>query len=452
MKAIRIIMFSIMVLLIGSGAYALSSYGETGRIKAASVSQPISYVEATNMNVSFKMSGRISEIYVKEGDHVKKGQLLARLESKELQDKAAQAQATLNKANAGVEQAQAALEAANAGVKQAQAGVSAAEAKKTQGQNAVNVTAQTAERKVAQAQAAVKAAQAQLDALKNGARKEEREQAKIKASAAKEAFRIAEDNYNRMKTLFQQGAVPQAKVDEAKLNYEKAKAEYEAAQKQLEMVQNGPRPEEIKAAEAQLEQAKAAAALAEASKGEVKLRESDVQAAEAGISQASSSVSSAQANVTKAQATVNEANASVEQARAALAEAKTYLSYTELRAPSDGIITSQSAQIGELVGAGFPVFTIETTQDRWAKFYFPETELSTLKVGDIVNMKLISTGKMVKGKVTVIEPAADFAIQKPSQKMGDTDIRSFGVKVTLINLPDTVATGMTLQWQGKGAK
>jgi HlyD family secretion protein len=424
MKSIRVVVFTVMILLIGSGAYALSSYQAKGAAQAASTDQPTAYVEATNMNVSFKIGGRISEIYVKEGDHVKKGQLLARLESKELQDKAAQAQA--------------ALDAANAGVEQAQAAVSAAEAKKTQGSNAVKVTAETAQRKVEQAQAAVKAAQAQVDALKNGARKEEREQAQIKMNAAKEAYRLSEDNYNRTKTLLAQGAVPQAKVDEAELNYQKAKAEYEAAQKQYEMVQNGARKEEIQAAEAQLEQAKAAAALAEAGKGEVTLRQDDVRAAEAGISQAQSSVSSASANVSKAQSALN--------------EAKTYISYTELRAPADGIITSQSAQLGELVGSGFPVFTLEQTKDRWARFYFPETELGTLKVGDVVNMKLVSNGTSVHGKITVIQPAADFAIQKPSGQSGDTDIRSFGVKVALTDLPDSTATGLTLQWQGKGAK
>lgn len=424
MRGLRITMFTAMTLLIGGGVYALSSYGEGSHIEAASTSQPTAYVEATNMNASFKMGGRISEIYVKEGDHVKKGQLLARLESKELQDKASQAQA--------------ALDAANAGVSQAQASVSAAEAKKSQGSNAVSVTADTAERQVEQARAAVKAAQAQVDAMKSGARKEEREQAKIKVDAAKEAYRLADDNYTRMKTLLAQGAISQAKVEETELSYQKAKAEYEAAQKQYEMVENGPRKEEIQAAEAQLEQAKAAVALAEAGKGQVTLRQDDVRAAEAGVSQASSSVATARANVSKAQA--------------ALDEAKTYINYTELRAPADGIITSQSAQLGELVGAGFPVFTLEATKDRWAKFYFPETELGALKVGDEVHMKLISTGKTVKGKITVLQPAADFAIQKPSQQTGDTDVRSFGAKVTLTDLPDTAATGMTLQWQGMGAK
>jgi HlyD family secretion protein len=423
MKAIRITMFTIMSLLIGGGAYAITSYGEAGHTAGPTGTTPTAYIEATNMNISFKIGGRINEVLVKEGDHVKKGQLLARLESKELQDKAAQAQA--------------AVQAASAGVSQAQAAMSAAEAKKVQGSNAVNVTAQTADEQIAQAQAAVKAAQAHVDALKNGARKEERAQAAIKLNAARETYKIADDNLKRMKTLLASGAVPQVKVDEAELNYQKAKAEYEAAQQQNEMVKNGARPEEIKAAEAQLEQAKAAVALAQAGKGQVTLRKDDVTAASAGISQAQAGVTSASAGVSKAQA--------------ALAETKTYIQYTELRAPADGIITSQSAQIGELVGSGFPVFTMESTGERWAKFYFPETEITSLKTGDFVTMKLVATGKQVQGKITVVQPAADFAIQKATQSTGDTDIRSFGIKVLLTNLPDTVSTGMTLQWQGKGA-
>lgn len=424
MNTTRIAMFSAMALLIGGGTYALSSYQETGRIQAAAVDQPTAYVEATSMNLSFKIGGRVNEIYVKEGDRVKKGQLLARLENKELLDKAAQAQA--------------AVQAANAGVEQAQASVSAAEAKKAQGSNSVTVTAETAERQVSQASAALKAAEAHLEALQNGARPEERQQAQIKMNATKEANRIAEDNLKRTKALLEAGAVPQVKVDEAELNYQKAKAEYDAAVQQYELVKKGPRPEEMKAAAAQVEQARAAVALAEANKGQVTLRQDDVRAAEAGVSQAESAVSSASAGVSKAQAALNEAN--------------TYISYTELRAPVDGIITAQSAQVGELVGSGFPVLTLESSLDRWAKFYFPENQMTDMKTGDEVLMKLISTGKAVKGKVTVIQPAADFAIQKPSQSTSDTDVRSFGVKVILLDLPDTAATGMTLQWQGKGVK
>jgi HlyD family secretion protein len=424
MKAVRVVMLIGMALLIAGGTYALSSYQETGQIAEAKSSEPTAYVESTTINASFKVGGRIESILVKEGDHVKRGQLLATLENGDLQAKAAQAQA--------------AVTAAESGVAQAQATVSGAEAKKAQGENSVGVTADTSNQQIAQAEAAVKAAQANLDSVKNGARPEERQQAAIKVNAAKNALSIASNNLNRMKSLKNSGAVPQAQSDQAELDYEKAKAEYDADVQQQNIINKGARPEQIRAAQAQLEQAKASVALAQAGKEQVSLRQDDVQAAIAGVDQAQAGVGTASATVTKA--------------KAALQEARTYLTYTELRAPEDGIITTQSAQLGELVGAAFPVFTIETTQNRWAKFYFPETDLNNMKAGNTAFMKLLSSGKTIEGKIAFIEPAADFAVQKPTQSSGDRDVRSFGVKIMLQNLPDTVPTGSTLIWQGKGAK
>lgn len=56
---------------------------------------------------------------------------------------------------------------------------------------------------------------------------------------------------------------------------------------------------------------------------------------------------------------------------------------------------------------------------------------------------------MQKAKVVTIAQAATFASQKATQNTGDLDIRSFGIKVQFIDLPDTAATGMTVEWYGK---
>ena len=48
-----------------------------------------------------------------------------------------------------------------------------------------------------------------------------------------------------------------------------------------------------------------------------------------------------------------------------------------------------------------------------------------------------------------VAQAATFASQKATQNTGDMDIRSFGIKVQLPNLPKDVPTGMTLEWYGK---
>src|SRR5690606_29008310 len=97
MKHLRAIVFLVMALLIASGIFLLTHYQTTG---AASeyTSHPVAYIEAANISVGFKVSGRIQEILVSEGDHVKKGQVLARLENKELEEKVAQAEAALHAA------------------------------------------------------------------------------------------------------------------------------------------------------------------------------------------------------------------------------------------------------------------------------------------------------------------------------------------------------------------
>ena len=184
--------------------------------------------------------------------------------------------------------------------------------------------------------------------------------------------------------------------------------------------------------EAQVEQAKAAYELAVASKEEVLVRQGDVKAAEAGVEQAAGAVSTAKSGKS--------------QAEAALAETNVYLSYTKLIAPSDGIIKAKTAEVGELVSAGFPVFTLEKEEERWSKFYFPETEISDLQVGGSVQLKLIATGEKLTGKIVSIAPAADFAVQKATQNMDDTDLRSFSVKVEYTDIPSDVKTGMTVQW------
>ncbi|RXT15527.1 HlyD family efflux transporter periplasmic adaptor subunit [Ammoniphilus sp. CFH 90114] len=394
MKNVRVIVFTFMALLISAGIFALTFYQQTGETRAVT-NQPTAYIEATHMNVGFKVGGRIAEVLVQEGDRVAKGQVLARLQNQEIQAKVAQAEAA----------------------------VAAAKAKETQGNHAVAVTNQTTIEQAAQARAAVQAAEAHLEALKNGARQEDRMKAEIQLEATKEGYRLAEENMKRMNELFEQGVIPQVKVDETYLSLQKAKAEYEAAVQQVELVKNGARPEELKAAHAQVEQAKAALAIAEAGRGQVQLKRDDVSLA----------------------------GASVMQAEASLLEAKTYSDYTELIAPAEGLITGQSAQLGELVGSGFPVFTLQAESDRWAYFYFPETDIGELHIGQKVTLKLVATGDIVQGKIAVLKPAADFAIQKSTGQMGETDIRSFGLKVVLEGTPSSFHPGMTIQWVDKGA-
>ncbi|WP_028591044.1 HlyD family secretion protein [Paenibacillus massiliensis] len=420
-----------LILIIALGFYALFAFQGTQTTAGQSdFSGTSGSVESDIINASFKTSGRISELLVNEGDKVTKGQVIARIENKELEDKVKQAEAALQAAKANVSKAK-------AGVSQAKATVGAAEAKKSQGNTAVGVTSQTVESQIAQAKAASAAAKAKLDALKTGARPQEIQQAQLNQQIAKSAYELATTQLQRIRDLKDAGAATQAQLDQATLDHSQAKTKYEVASQQLDLIQQGSRSEEIAAAEAQYQQALAAVKEAQAGAGQVTLKQEDVKAAQASVEQAQSAVK-------QAQSTVEGAESQVAQAEAALQEVQTYVGYSELLAPADGVIRSKTLNLGELASAGFAVYTIETTGERWAKFYVPETQLNGLHVGDEVQVSLLSDQSVVKGKVAVMDAAADFATQRPSQNSGDTDVRSFGIKVLLTDLPDTVPTGSTV--------
>jgi len=87
------------------------------------------------------------------------------------------------------------------------------------------------------------AARAASDKAKAGARRQEIEQARI-------AFTQAEDEYGRMKTLFERHSL-------AANDFEKFEARYQAARQQLDQVREGARTEDRRAAEAQVRKAAA---------------------------------------------------------------------------------------------------------------------------------------------------------------------------------------------------
>ncbi|MBW5466301.1 HlyD family efflux transporter periplasmic adaptor subunit [Brevibacillus formosus] len=350
-------------------------------------------IEGTEVDLSFKMGGSIEQLSLKEGDEVKAGQVVATLSSAEILAKK--------------EQAEAAYKLSLVRLDQAKKGVS--------------VTDDSSNAQVDQAKAAVNSAQAQLDANKNGARSEEITQLKAKLQAAQTSNQIAATNLERMKKLMAEGAVPQVKVEEAQMQADKAQAEFKAAEEQLKMAQTGSRKEQVDAAQAQLDQAKAAYNQAVAGRGQVGLKELDVKSAEANVMQA----------------------------KGALAEMEAYVNNTKLTAPVDGIVKSVAVQKGELVSQGFTVLTIQTKSDNYVKFYVNEYMLANVKTGDQVKLFVPALNREVDAKVVTVAPAADFAVKKATQELGDRDIRSFQVKL-LVSDPE-LRPGLTVEWQLEGA-
>ncbi len=155
-------------------------------------------VEVTEANIGFKIPGRLMERLVDEGHRVKKGDLLAKIDSAE------------------------------------------------------------PESIVKQNRAALQEAETKLSELKAGSRKQEIGQAEANVNAQEaELLRIRKD-YERAEVLYKNGAISAAQYDAAKGSYDNRIALLKNAREALSLAREGPRKEDIKMAEHRVAQLKAA--------------------------------------------------------------------------------------------------------------------------------------------------------------------------------------------------
>ncbi|CEP66723.1 Uncharacterized [Moorella glycerini] len=176
-------------------------------VNAAGTIEPVKSV-----NLGFKNSGIIKAIYVKPGDVVKAGQVLASQDTADLEAQLAQARANLNNALA------------------------------------------------------------KLQLLEAGPLATDIAQAEANVESARAAYNNAQATVERDQALYQAGALSKAELDNAITNRDSAAAKLRQAQAALEALKNGNRPEDIAAARAQVEAARVQVTLAQSNLDSAQLR------------------------------------------------------------------------------------------------------------------------------------------------------------------------------------
>jgi membrane fusion protein (multidrug efflux system) len=178
-------------------------------------------------------------------------------------------------------------------------------------------------------------------------------------------------------------------------------------------------PAQLESAKAQQQAAAAALAQADSSysrQHEVDRRATTQESIDAATSQQLSSAAnlqSAKAQVAiaslvpeqlqQAGSTVEERSATVQQAQAQLDQANLNLSYTEVRAPSDGFITKRNVQLGSYLAAGDVMFLI-VTPDVWITANFKESQIGRMRPGDPVDIEVDAySGFKLQGHVQSIQ-------------------------------------------------
>jgi HlyD family secretion protein len=206
----------------------------TVRIAASGSVVPVQVV-----NLSPKTSGRLTDLYVEQGDTVTKGQVIARMDNADVEPQVAQARAAVVQAQAKLAEWQAGSRREEIG--QAQAAVDRAMATGTQ----VATTVTQAEADVQQAQSRVDLAQERVK--RNQSLADQGAIARDRLDEVLNEARVAESSLR--------GA--QAKLNNAKANLSNAQAGVQEARQRLQLLRAGTRPEQIAQAEAQVAEAQA---------------------------------------------------------------------------------------------------------------------------------------------------------------------------------------------------
>lgn len=266
-------------------------------------------VECTTYKASSKVPGRIDAMKVAQGDRVEKGQLLYTLSTPELDAKLEQAEA-------------------------------------------------------------VKSAASALDAAAiAGARIQQIAGAMSLWEKAQAGLELARKTFTRVQNLYNEGVVPEQKLDEAQANFKAMEATAQAAKSQYDLAMAGARIEDKEAAAAK-----------------------------------------------------------VRQAQGAVSEVESYISDAMVYSPISGEISTIIAEQGELVGSGYPVIAILDMSDQWVTFNIKETLLPGIQVGTKMKGFVPALDRDLEFEVSYIAVQADFATWSATRTQGGFDIRTFAVK------------------------
>lgn len=218
-----------------------------------------------------------------------------------------------------------------------------------QGDVLVTLEASDYQDQINQAQAAIAGAQAKLRETQAGTRTQQLQQVAATVQQAEASFQVAQNNYNRMKSLFDAGALSQAELEKSSLELEKARTGLEQARAQYDLAEEGPTADTVAALQAE----------------------------------------------------VSRLNATLDMAKNGYAN-------TVITAPISGVIAKRNADPGEMAAAGSPLMVLVKMDEVKVEASVPQEQINQFAQGTVVDVRVASAGgKVWKGEVEFVSPVAD---------------------------------------------
>jgi len=318
------------------------------------VSTDDAQVDAHITAIAPRIPGTVAEVLVKDNQPVKAGDLLVRIDPRDYQVKVEQAKAALAEARSQFHTAQTVVPLTNETTQSGTSGAAAQLADAMAELDRARLAAQQASTSdIAGAEALVRSRQANNDR--------------------------AQADLARMKPLLEKAEISQQQYDAYLAVARMAESDLHAAQEKLASVRQ-----------------------------DADIRRASVNAAQSRVAQAQAQVEASQANrkqVDVRRAEAGTASAAVDAAQANLAAAMLQLSYTDIVAPVDGMVTRKSVEPGQTVAPGQGLMTLIPLHDVWVTANFKETQLSNVHPGQRVEIDVDMYGRSVEGHVDSIASA-----------------------------------------------
>lgn len=260
----------------------------------------------------------------------------------------------------------------------------------TVGQQLIEMDSPEINAKINQARAGKQMAQSQLDKAENGARPQEIAQAKAAWQANKAASDLAENTYQRVNRLYEEGLMARQKRDEAYAQYLATQDQTEAARLQYDLAKEGARSEDKSAATAQVAQV----------------------------------------------------DAQLEEALVAKEEAN-------LKSPIAGIVDNVIVNAGEVIGQGVPILTLVNTNDQWVVLNVTESYLNKFAIGQqftgtIPALSSANSPYTKQFTVYATSTLSDFATWRPTNNDNGFDVRTFEIKARPTTPDARIRSGMSV--------
>jgi HlyD family secretion protein len=435
-RPIYVLTILAVIALIAAGYYAYPALFQARATDALTASGT---VEAAEVLIAPELSGKVSEVLVNEGDLVKAGDVLFRLDDTLLQ---AQRKVTA----AGLETARASAQTAESAASVAQsqydliltAALAEQKANRSLDWTAVQPTEfnqpawyfekseqlASALNEVTAAQSSLDAARSKLTSVEEKATSSDFISAEKRLIDARSAFEVAQSVLNTS------ASADQNLKDSAQRNYDDALAELNDAQNSYGDAATTSGARDVLSARADLRVAQE----------RIDSAQDKVRTLQTG--RLSPKVTAAQKALDQALAAAAQSKMAVTQAEASLALIDTQISKLTVTSPSEGVILTRAIEPGEVVMPSATLLTLARLSDLTITVYVPEDRYGELSIGQAAQVTADSfAGETFSGTVINISGQAEFTPRNVQTTAG-RKATVFAIKLSLTDTNGKLKPGM----------